>query len=332
VVVRDVERYTGSSTEPLPVLEVHQMCGRAGRPGLDPYGEAVLVGDPDEAGNADRLRDRYVGATPEAVESKLADRGALRTHVLSTVASGFADTRAGVRDLLDATFYAHQAAADGGDGGGLDAALDDVLGDLVDLGMVERGSDDEGGALAATPLGVTTSRQYLRPETGARIASGLRRVAGRDPADVTRLTALELVCSTPDMRTGYLGNRERAAVYQFARDRAPELTTRMGEADDFEGWLEAVKTARILLEYADGASVDDLVEAYRIGPGDLESRLERAGWLLGAVDALVETLDVDPSWAAPRELRETFREAAGPGPGPDSGTDGGGDQDPGTAG
>ena len=32
VVVRDQRRYTGSSMEWLPTLEVHQMCGRAGRP------------------------------------------------------------------------------------------------------------------------------------------------------------------------------------------------------------------------------------------------------------------------------------------------------------
>jgi helicase len=323
VVVRDVERYTGSGTEPLPVLEVHQMCGRAGRPHLDPYGEAVLVGDPEADGNAEAVRERYVGATPEAVESKLADRGALRTHVLSVVASGFAASRSEVRDLLDATFYAHQAAngrfggadADATPGADLAAAIGDVIDDLAGMGMVARG---DGDALAATDLGGQVSRQYLSPEAGARIAAGLRHVAGMPDGDVTPLTALELVCHTPDMRTGYLGNRERATVYQFARDHAAELTTRMGEPDDFEGWLEAVKTAMILAEFADGATVDDLVADYRIGPGDLESRLERAGWLCGAADALGGVVDADVDTAPFRRLRERFRERgdAGPGPGP----------------
>jgi helicase len=112
---------------------------------------------------------------------------------------------------------------------------------------------------------------------------------------VTGLTALEVVCDTPDMHGTYLGNRERAAMYQYARSHAAELTTSMSETDEFERWLESVKTARILLEWADGVSTDDLVEQYRIGPGDLESRVERAEWLLGAADAIAGVLGADGS-------------------------------------
>src|SRR6056297_3428063 len=74
VVVRDQKRYTGSGMEWLPTLEVHQMCGRAGRPHLDPYGEAILVGDET---SRDELWERYVEAEPERVDSKLADPNAL---------------------------------------------------------------------------------------------------------------------------------------------------------------------------------------------------------------------------------------------------------------
>ena len=86
---------------------------------------------------------------------------------------------------------------------------------------------------------------------------------------VTGLTALAVVCDTPDMHGTYLGNRERAAMDQYARTHADELTTSMTETEAFERGLEAVKTARILHEWADGASTEDLVERYRIGPGDL---------------------------------------------------------------
>jgi helicase len=278
VVIRDQQRYTGSGMEWLPTLEVHQMCGRAGRPGLDPYGEAVLVGDES---TRDELWERYVEAGPERVDSKLADPNALRTHVLSVVASDFASSREGILDVLDATFFAHGTPTTE-----LGGVVDTAVADLVEMEMIV-----DGDGLAATDLGAQVSRQYVTPATGARIVAGVRTAAGL--SRVTGLTALEIVCDTPDMQDTYLGNRERADMYRFAQDHAAEFTTEMGETEDFEGWLTAVKTARILHEWTEGATAEDLVERFRIGPGDLESRIERAEWLLGAADAVAGVVDAD---------------------------------------
>ena len=285
VVVRDQQRYTGSGTEWLPVLEIHQMCGRAGRPHLDPYGEAILV-DTDDP---EALAERYLDADPEAVESKLASEAALRTHVLSIIASGFAETEAGILDLLAATFYAHQTPVD--DLAGIVAA---VIEELIEMGLVVRNAGDDeptdDGVLAGTEIGATVSTQYITPETGVRIVEGLRTAGEMD--EPTALTALEIICNTPDMHDTYLGNEERAAIYEYARRHADEFTTAMGEADEFERWLEAVKTARILAEWSEGATIETLVERYRLGPGDLDSRIERADWLLSAADAVADVLGV----------------------------------------
>ena len=285
VVVRDQQRYTGSGTEWLPVLEIHQMCGRAGRPHLDPYGEAILV-DTDDP---EALAERYLDADPEAVESKLASEAALRTHVLSIIASGFAETEAGILDLLAATFYAHQTPVD--DLAGIVAA---VIEELIEMGLVVRNAGDDeptdDGVLAGTEIGATVSTQYITPETGVRIVEGLRTAGEMD--EPTALTALEIICDTPDMHDTYLGNEERAAIYEYARRHADEFTTAMGEADEFERWLEAVKTARILAEWSEGATIETLVERYRLGPGDLDSRIERADWLLSAADAVADVLGV----------------------------------------
>ncbi|EMA63170.1 DEAD/DEAH box helicase [Halorubrum distributum JCM 13561] len=283
VVVRDQRRYGEGGMSWIPTLEVHQMCGRAGRPGLDPHGEAVLVADAD---TRDEVHERYVEGEPEAVESQLADPAALRTHVLAAVATGFAATETEILDVFEGTFYARETGA-----GGLADAVAVAVDDLVAAGMVAR---ETGGVedyrLVATAVGETTSKQYVRPETGERIVAGLRAAA--DVSDATTLTAFEVICDTPDMQDTYLGNAERADVYQFARTNAAHLTTDMTEPDDFEGWLESVKTARILDEWIGGATVEELVERYRIGPGDLDSRVERAEWLLSAAEALGETIGV----------------------------------------
>ncbi|ELZ91604.1 ATP-dependent DNA helicase [Haloferax mucosum ATCC BAA-1512] len=279
VVIRDQKRYTGESMAWIPVLDVHQMCGRAGRPHLDPFGEAVLVGDGDTKAE---LVERYVTADAEAVDSQFADEEALRTHVLSVVASGFADCLDGVADVFSATYYAHQNP---------DVDLAELVGDVVaDLESMELLAVD-GDSLSATTLGAQTSRQYVSPTTGARIIAGVRTIESMSDENVTARTALEVVCDTPDMLDTYLGNRERADMYQYARTHSAEFTTAMHEADPFEEWLTAVKTARILHEWTDGSDIETLVERYRIGPGDVESRVERAEWLLGAADALCAALD-----------------------------------------
>ncbi len=288
VVVRDLERYTGEEMTPLPALEVHQMCGRAGRPHLDPYGEAVLVA---AEGDAEAARERYVDTGPEAVESQLTEREALRTHVLSVVAAGFADSKRGVLDLLDATFFAFQSPDVD-----LSGLVDAVAAELSEMGLLAVGDGDAAdGTLAATDLGATVSRQYVRPETGARLVAAIRTIASMPESEVTPLTALGAVCATPDARGTYLGNRERAAIYRYATRHAAEFTTAPDEADDFESWLCAVKLARILLEWTGGADPEALVDQYRIGPGDLESHVERTAWLLGAADALSDTLDAGVS-------------------------------------
>jgi len=165
VIVRDWRRYDGEfgGMQPLDVLEVHQMMGRAGRPGLDPYGEAVLLAK--NAEKRDELFERYVWADPEPVRSKLAAEPSLRTHVLATVASGFAHTREELLDFLDRTLYATQTD----ESGRLEAVTDDVLAYLDRNGFLDR----EDGTLSATSVGHTVSRLYLDPMTAAEIIDGL---------------------------------------------------------------------------------------------------------------------------------------------------------------
>src|SRR5207247_483403 len=71
VVIRDLNRFdVNYGLTPIPVLEVKQMCGRAGRPRYDPYGEAILFAK--ELDDVDELMEEYFRSPPEAIDSKLA--------------------------------------------------------------------------------------------------------------------------------------------------------------------------------------------------------------------------------------------------------------------
>ncbi|QCC48794.1 ski2-type helicase [Halobellus limi] len=365
VIVRDWRRYDGEfgGMKPLDVLEIHQMMGRAGRPGLDPYGEAVLLAKNSET--RDELFERYIWADPEPVRSKLAAEPALRTHVLATVASGFAHTREELLEFLDRTLYATQTD----DSGRLERVTDDVLAYLERNGFLEREDD----SLTATSVGHTVSRLYLDPMTAAEIIDGLewadanrgemvRALSGADSADdasarasdpassaaparasgdgdptdagfqraselaadersesdeavgngttadddaageglgdptyPTALGLFHLVSRTPDMYQLYLKSGDRETYTEICYEREAELLGRTpSEYEDvrFEEWLSALKTARLLEDWADEVDEDRITERYGVGPGDIRGKVETAEWLLGAAERLAGELDL----------------------------------------
>ena len=72
VLIRDVKRWDGGFMRPLPVMEVRQMMGRAGRPQYDKTGEAwILAKGNDQFELADDLSERYIHGDVEDVVSKL---------------------------------------------------------------------------------------------------------------------------------------------------------------------------------------------------------------------------------------------------------------------
>jgi helicase len=300
VIVRDWRRYDGDygGMKPLDTLEVHQMCGRAGRPGLDPYGEAVLLAK--DADTRAELFERYIRADPEPVRSKLAAEPALRTHVLATVASGAANSRRSLLSFLDRTLYATQTDDDAR----LASVTDAVIDYLIANEFLRRDAEGPGDpTLAATGIGHTVSRLYLDPMSAAEVVDGLRTLD--DDEDPTPLGLYHLVCRTPDMYQLYLKSGDRETFTELCFEREGELLGRTpSEFDDvaFEEWLSALKTARLLEDWAREVDEDRICERYGVGPGDVRGKVETAEWLLGAAEELSAELELDRTVAI-REAR-----------------------------
>ena len=146
VVIRDYRRWSAAAgmSMPLPVMEVMQMMGRAGRPKYDDVGESWLLAKGRD--EEDKLVSLYLRGEPEEVTSKLANPNAMRaeedpallTHVLSMLATGGISDRDALGRFFSKTFLATQL-----DREDLAGRLDDVISWLATNGMIERTGESE---------------------------------------------------------------------------------------------------------------------------------------------------------------------------------------------
>jgi helicase len=158
VVLYDIQQFDGQGYGPLSVNSVWQRVGRAGRPGLDATGEAVLL-----APAWDRDAERYQDGKFEPIRSGFADERALAEQVVVEVAGRYVRTRAQVQALMARCLAAHQ--------GRLSAErVRAVVDALLDAGMLtETGEQDEGPErLQVTRTGRVAVRHMLYPATVRR--------------------------------------------------------------------------------------------------------------------------------------------------------------------
>ena len=271
VIIRDYLRFVaGVGMQPIPASEYHQMAGRAGRPRLDPYGEAVLIAK--DVGQVEELFEWYIEAPAEEVHSKIAEPTALYTHVLSLIASGFAGTRHELTSFMNRSFYVHEHRQ----GCLMQRAVDSALMFLVDMEMVL----EIGEHLGATEFGSLVSRLYIDPRSAAQIVTTLR-----ERTDYADIGLLQLICSTPDMPRLYVRNSDRPQLERIIGEHEEGLWLPMPPDED-EEYFRAIKTAMLLTDWTDELPDARICERYAVGPGDVYGMVESVNWLLHATTEL----------------------------------------------
>jgi helicase len=267
VIIRGYRRYDPNyGMVPIPVLEYKQMAGRAGRPGLDPYGESVLISKSDE--EQEVLIEQYVNNDAEDIYSKLGTESALRTHILSTVSTGLVKSREELMDFLGRTFFGYQQ-----DTWKLAAVVDEVIEFLVANNLI---IDSDG--LHPTELGELVTRLYIDPMSASTIMDGKGHL-GR--VNVTELTLLQLICNTPDMRPLYLRNNDYGWLDDYVQQHNDEFVAPPPpHSSEYEWFMSEVKTAVLLLEWISESKEDDITSRFNIGPGDIRAQADTAQWLM----------------------------------------------------
>lgn len=267
VIIRDYLRFSaGEGMLPIPVREYRQMAGRAGRPHLDPYGEAVLIAKSEEM--VEELFDCYIEAPAEDVRSRCANEAVLCTHILSLIATGFARERDEVLGFMDGTFYAHQGESQRA----LSRVVHRVLEFLREAEMIT----EVGDWLEPTEYGSLVSRLYIDPRSAEVIVTAMA-----DQKDYTDIGLLHLLCSTPDMPTLFVRRDDMYLLDRFLADHRDDLWMEIPWDAD-EEFDRSLKTALLLADWVNEIGEDEICRRYNVGPGDVYGMVESVAWLVHA--------------------------------------------------
>lgn len=298
VLIKSYRRYEyGRGMIPIPVIEYRQMAGRAGRPGLDPYGESLLMAKDDS--EMQELFEHYIRGSPEEIWSKLASESALRTHILSTITAGFARDESEMKSFIARTFYAQQQ-----DPWNLDVTLEAVMRFLSENGMI---TGTEDGELLPTRLGSLVSRLYIDPLSAVIMIECLKKKmeesSGKRPP--TDLGLLHLITMTPNMDLLYVAAAD-LWIEEFLDRNEAELC----DEDNYDYLLRQAKTAAMLMDWIGEVNEEEIARRYRIGPGDIRRLSETAEWLMHSLAELSKSLDLGVTFKA-EQLGERIHYGAG---------------------
>lgn len=283
VAVKDVRRYyPGIGSIYLPVLEVEQMFGRAGRPQYDPYGLAVLISKNEE--EADLLIQQYIFGESEKIRSKLAIEPILRIHTLALIATNFCNSERSLYNFFSKTFFAYQY--------GDIYLIEEKISEILDLLKEWKFIKELKNKLVATRIGKRVSELYLDPLTAHNFIEGLKLA---EKKRVEPFSFLHLISYTREIRpllsirTGEIfelnDSLERRKISMLAK--IPKEWE-----DEYEEFMKSVKTALMFEAWINEATEDYLLEKFNITPGELWNKLQIADWLLYSLHELALLLGV----------------------------------------
>lgn len=242
VIIKDIFRYNGYSSDLIPNFEIQQMLGRAGRIKYDRYGNGYIY---SSRAKLREVFNNYINGELENIESKI-DRRKLRMHVLGLISSNLCNDKESLMNFFRLTLASRQ-------GIDLESSIMESIDFLQDNEMIR-----DNGTFKATPFGKKVSELYIDPVSGLIMRNVI------DETDIERI--LLAISSTPDMPEMYVGENDSEVLN----------TLLYSGINASEG---QVKVALVLRDWINEVPEDAIVEKYSIWPADIRNRVEIADWL-----------------------------------------------------
>ncbi|MQL55922.1 ATP-dependent DNA helicase Hel308 [Acidianus ambivalens] len=272
VIIGDFHRYNRKILgyqEEISIMEYKQMAGRAGRPGFDKEGEAVIVVRNKK--EAEKVFKKYILSPPEPIESRLGNESAFYSFLLGIISS---EKKISEDDLED---YA------------MDTLLDkDVAEKYVKRGITWLrdnefiAGDDE---LVLTKFGKRVADLYINPFTAKVFKDYLTK------SDKScNIAYLHLVAYTPDGPTVSVTRSELEELVDEAP--CPLFIEEPEDEDEFYNYVSALKVAMIINDWIEEVDEDVILSRYGIGSGDLRSIIDTMDWLTYSGYNVAKVLDL----------------------------------------
>jgi len=259
VVISNINRYNAKigRNMPISILEYKQLCGRAGRPQYDDYGESIIVG----SGNVEELTEHYINGEPEPIISKITDDKSLRTHILSVIV-----THPGIKKDEILEFFLQTL-------GGLQSRKPTIK-FAIDISLRFLSSElliiKKGERFAATEFGKKTSMLYIDPLTATHFRDAVENVS-QDRKHTFGF--LHLISSCEEFFPKFsLRNKDYESASLLIENHSSELLEPISEYDCSRSLLalQAWITESSELSLSDSLSIES---------GDMHRMAEMANWL-----------------------------------------------------
>ena len=271
VVIASIVRYNSriGANRPISILEYKQLCGRAGRPQYDDYGEAIIVGN----ANSSELIDHYINGEPEPIESKIAEDKSLRIHVLSTIVINPGIKKDEIIDFFSQTLGGLQSRKST-----LKFGVDIALRYLMDEDFLIK----KGERFVATEFGKKASRLYIDPLTATYFRTAIKNVS---EGKKHTFGFLHLISESEEFFPKFsLRKKDYEAASLLIENKTIELIEPISEYDCSRSLLA-------LDAWITESSEMSLSDNLKIESGDMHRMVETADWLLYCLRELAKQLE-----------------------------------------
>jgi len=284
VIIKDYKRYSQRGFNDIPVLEYHQMAGRAGRPGKEKIGRTVLC--INNSVEKERVISKYIFGKPEEIISKLAVEPTLKMYILSLISMDLINTKKEIKNFFSNTLYAEQYQ----DLEALNFNIFRIIDILIDYEFINQDDD----YYMATKLGKKISELYLNPDSANYFLEHLdkfvKEFSLNNNLKYSTYSLIHFITKTSEFRPLFRVSKAEEEHYSNKLENVQEFLEIKYDPfeDDFMQYISSLKTTDILIDWISEAPEDFICDKYKITPGELKYKIDTIDWLLYSIEEIAK--------------------------------------------